>query len=117
MIKKDHFAKSVEERKGEVENIKQKYPDKIFIYLEKNKNCKNIDEIDKHKYLCPKDMFFNQFIYIVRKRLKITDKQSIIFFINNSIPNPNTSMQELYEKNKNIDDFLYIKYSGENFFG
>ncbi len=117
MIKKNHFAKSVEERMEEVENIKQKHPDKIFIYLEKNKNCKNIHEIDKHKYLCPKDMLFNQFIYVVRKRLKITDKQSIIFFINNSIPNPNTSMQELYEQNKNIDDFLYIKYSGENFFG
>jgi len=117
MIKKNHFSKSVEERKEEVENIKQKYPDKLFIYLEKNKNCNNIQEIDKHKYLCPKDMIFNQFIYIVRKRLKITDKESIIFFINNSIPNPNTSMQELYEKNKNIDDFLYIKYSGENFFG
>ena len=62
MIKKNHFAKSVEERKEEVNNIKQKYPDKVFIYLEKNKNCKNIDEIDKYKYLCPKDMFFNQFI-------------------------------------------------------
>ena len=117
MIKKIHFAKTVEERKEEVDNIKEKYPDKVFIYLEKNKNCKNIHEIDKHKYLCPKNMLFYQFIYIVRKRLKITDKQSIIFFINNSIPNPNSSMQELYEKNKNIDDFLYIKYSGENCFG
>ena len=117
MTENKHFSKSIEERKNEVKMIKEKYNDKVFIYLEKNKNCKNIDEIDKHKYLCPKNMLFYQFIYIVRKRLKITDKQSIIFFINNSIPNPNSSMQELYEKNKNIDDFLYIKYSGENCFG
>ena len=62
-------------------------------------------------------MLFNQFIYVVRKRLKITNKKNIIFFINNIIPNPNISMQELYEKNKSLDNFLYIKYSGENFFG
>jgi len=117
MIKKNHFAKNVEERKEEIENIKEKYPDKVFIYLEKDINCKNIDEIDKHKYLCPKDMLFNQFIYVIRKRLKISDKQSIIFFINNIIPNPNSSMQELYYRYKNIDKFLHIKYTSENFFG
>ena len=49
MIKKNHFAKSIEERKEEVENIKQKYSDKVFIYLEKNKNCKNIDVFLQHK--------------------------------------------------------------------
>ncbi len=49
MIKKNHFAKSVEERKEEVDNIKQKYPDKVFIYLEKNKKFKNIKEINKNK--------------------------------------------------------------------
>ena len=117
MIKKTHSAKTIEEKKEEVEKIKEKYPKKVFIYLEKNKNCKNIHEIDKNKYLCPKDMLFNQFICLIRKRLKITDKQSLIFFIGNSIPNPSTTMQELYEKYKSIDDFLYIKYSGENFFG
>ena len=117
MIKKNHIAKSIEERKEEIEKVKEKYPNKVFIYLEKNKNCNNICEIDKNKYLCPKDMLFNQFMYIIRKRLKITDEQSIIFFINNSIPNPSSTIQELYEKNKSLDNFLYIKYSGENFFG
>ena len=117
MIKKNHFAKSIEERKREVEKVKEKYANKVFIYLEKNKNCKNICDIDKNKYLCPKDMLFNEFMYVIRKRLNITDKQSIIFFINNSIPNPSSSIQELYEKNKSSDYFLYIKYSGESFFG
>lgn len=112
-----NFSKSLQERKQEIEIIKEKYPDKVFIYLEKNKNCKNINEINKHKYLCPKDMLFSQFIYIVRKRLKMTNKQSIIFFINNSIPNPTSSMLEIYQKNKNIDGFVYIEYTGENFFG
>lgn len=111
------FSKSLQERKQEIEIIKEKYPDKVFIYLEKNKYCKNINEINKHKYLCPKDMLFSQFIYIVRKRLKMTNKQSIIFFINNSIPNPTSSMLEIYQKNKNIDGFVYIEYTGENFFG
>jgi GABA(A) receptor-associated protein len=112
-----NFSKSLQERKQEIEIIKEKYPDKVFIYLEKNKNCKNINEINKHKYLCPKDMLFSQFIYIVRKRLKMTNKQTIIFFINNSIPNPTSSMLEIYQKNKNIDGFVYIEYTGENFFG
>ena len=33
MIKKNHFAKTVEERKEEVETIKEKYSDKIFIFF------------------------------------------------------------------------------------
>jgi GABA(A) receptor-associated protein len=117
MTENKHFSKSIEERKNEVKMIKEKYNDKVFIYLEKNKNCKNVKDIDKHKYLCPKEMLFSQFIYIVRKRLHISDKTSIVFFIKNIIPNPNNTMQELYEKNKDNDDFLYIKYTGENFFG
>ena len=86
----------------------------IALNMQRNVEC---PAVNCEANLCPKDMLFNQFIYVVRKRLKITDKQSIIFFINNIIPNPNISMQELYEKNKSLDNFLYIKYSGENFFG
>lgn len=117
MVKINHFSKSIDERKEEVENIRKKYPDKVCIFLEKNINCTNIKIIDKNKYLCPKDMLFSQYMYIIRKRLNIGEKESIIFFINNTIPNTNASMLELYEKNKSEDNFLYIKYSSEEVFG
>ena len=111
-----HFLKTIEERKNEVIKIKEKYPDKVFIYLRKNETSK-IEEIDKHKYLCTKEMQLSQFIYIIRKRLNINDKESLLFFINNSLPPITNTMEQLYEKYKSNDDFLYIKYSNENVFG
>lgn len=111
-----HFLKSIEDRKNEVNKIKEKYPDKVFIYLDKNKSS-NIKEIDKHKYLCPKDMQLSQFAYIIRKKLLLSEKESIIFFINNVLPPFTKSMEELYENYKSDDNFLYIKYTNENVFG
>lgn len=43
--------------------------------------------------------------------------ESLFIFSGSTMLSSNTLMSVIYEKNKDVDGFLYIKYSGENTFG
>ena len=73
-------TKSFEKRKNESKHIRQKYPDRIPIICERGKD-NNIKDIDKNKYLVPADLTVGQFIYIIRKRIKMNAEQSLFLFI------------------------------------
>lgn len=109
--------KSFDERLKESTNIKKKYPSRFPIIVERYNKCKNINDIDKKKYLVPEDMTLGQFIFTIRKRLKLTPEKALFVFINNSLIPSNLLIKEIYDKNKNKDGFLYVQYTGENTFG
>ena len=69
---------SFEKRKEESARIKTKYPDRIPIIVEKNKDS-DIEDIDKEKYLVPNDLTLGQFIFVIRKRMSSTI-DSIYYF-------------------------------------
>ena len=78
---------SLDRRKSESDKIMLKYPSRIPIIVEKGKGCE-FNDIDKKKYLVPKDMNMNQFIYVIRKRLTLTSEKALFIFINNKlVPN------------------------------
>ena len=58
----------------ESERIRNKYPDRIPVICEKTEKA-NIDDIDKKKYLVPADLTAGQFVYVIRKRLKLPPEQ------------------------------------------
>ncbi len=58
-----------------------------------------------------------QFVYVVRKRVKLAPEKAIFIFVNNQVPNTAELMVKVYEEQKDEDGFLYITYSGENTFG
>ena len=111
---KDNF--SLDRRKSESDKIMQKYPSRIPVIVEKGKSCE-FDDIDKKKYLVPRDMNMNQFIYVVRRRISLEPSQSLFLLVNNSLCSSNISISEIYEKHADKDGFLYIKYASENTFG
>ena len=93
-----------------------KYPMRVPIIVEKCSKS-TINDIDKNKYLVPKDLNMNQFVYIIRKRINLDKSQSIFIMVNNSLCPSNTPMGVVYETHKDKDGFLYIKYTSENTFG
>ena len=108
---------SYEKRHKEATRIKTKYPELIPVICEKYGNSE-VPEIDRRKYLVPPDLTMGQFIYVVRKRIKINAQKSIFMFINNTKLVPTSSLiSSIYESHKDNDGFLYIGYSGENTFG
>lgn len=104
-----------DEREKEYLRMKTKFPERYCVILEPAN--KSTPDIDKHKYLVPKDMTMNMFHQIIRKRIKLPQEMSIIFFINNSIPAMTTLVSEVYKEHKYKDGFLYIQYAQENTFG
>lgn len=113
-FKKEH---TFDERQKQYDYIINKYPDKIPIICEKNYNIKDIPDIDKNKYLVSANITIGQFIYIIRKRIKINETQTLYFFINNTIPSSNQLLYQIYNMYKDQDGFLYITYTLEDTFG
>lgn len=107
---------SFSERTFESGRVINKYPDRIPIICEKLDKSK-VDEIDKKKYLVPSDLTCAQFIFVIRKRLKLTPEKAIFLFINGTIPQTSETISNLYYKHKDSDGFLYITYASENVFG
>ena len=59
-----------------------------------------------------------QFLYIIRKRIKIKPEQSIYLFVGDSVIVAGAQLiGTVYEEHKDLDGFLYTCYSGENTFG
>ena len=103
-------------RKLESDKITKKYPNRIPIIIEKADGC-ILKDIDKTKYLAPKDLNMNQFIYVIRKRIKLDNSQSIFFIVGNNVCPSNVPLSSIYEEHKDKDGFLYIIYTSENTFG
>ncbi|XP_061345482.1 autophagy-related protein 8C-like isoform X1 [Gastrolobium bilobum] len=103
-------------RQAEAASIREKYPDRIPVIVEKAERS-DISDIDKKKYLVPADLTVGQFVYVVRKRVKLSAEKAIFVFVNNTLPPTAALMSAIYEENKDDDGFLYMTYSGENTFG
>lgn len=106
-----------ETRKTESDKIKTKYPNRYPIIINKTKKCE-LPEIEKSKFLIPGDLTIGQFIYVVRKRVKLNESESLFLFINDkTIPLTSSLISSVYEEHKDEDGFLYISYCNENVFG
>ncbi|XP_020593982.1 autophagy-related protein 8C [Phalaenopsis equestris] len=104
----------LERRQAEAARIREKYPDRIPVIVEKAERS-DIPDIDKKKYSA--DLTVGQFVYVVRKRIKLSAEKAIFIFVKNTLPPTAAMMSAIYEENKDEDGFLYMTYSGENTFG
>jgi len=105
-----------EKRKAEAARIRAKYPDRIPVISEKSDKS-DIPDIDKKKYLVPADLTMGQFLYVIRKRIRLPPDQAIFIFVNNTLPPAAALMSQIYKEHADQDGFLYVTYSGESTFG
>ena len=107
---------SFERRNQESKNILAKYPERIPIIVEKYEGCE-LPEIDKLKYLVPRDMTMPQFIFVIRKRIKLDPSQTLFVMVNNTLVGSAKLISEIYDDLSDEDGFLYVTYTNENTFG
>jgi len=107
---------TLEKRKNESQTIVKKYPGRIPIIVERYQDCE-LPDIDKIKYLVPKDMTISQFMFIMRKRIKLESSQSLFVTVNSILVSTSSTIFEIYDDNKDEDGFLYVVYTSENTFG
>lgn len=107
---------SFDTRFAESQKIMKKYPDRIPLIIEKQKNS-NAPDIDKKKYLVPVDLTVGQLMFVIRRRMKLEKETAIFLFCKNILPPTSQLINDLYNSNKDEDGFLYIIYASENTFG
>jgi GABA(A) receptor-associated protein len=106
----------LEKRQVEAARIREKYPERVPVIVEKAEKS-DIPDIDKKKYLVPSDLTVGQFVYVIRKRIRLSPEKAIFIFVKNVLPPTAALMSSIYDDHKDEDGFLYITYSGENTFG
>ena len=105
-----------ERRLSDATRLREKHPDRVPVILSRAENSV-VPESSKTKFLVPCDLTVGQFVYFVRKNIKLNPEQAIFIFVKNALPPISALMAEVYQNHKEDDGFLYITYSGENTFG
>ena len=107
---------NIDERRNESNKMLKNYPSRIPIIVEKYKGCK-LNNMTKNKYLVPKDLLLSQFINIIRKRIELDSAQALFITINSRLCSGSSTINDIYNDNKDEDKFLYVIYTSENTFG
>jgi GABA(A) receptor-associated protein len=119
-------AGDLEARKASAAAIRAKHPDRIPVIVHKREGDASLPDIDKRKFLVPSDLTIGQFMYVIRKRIKLAPEQAIFLFVASGTPSGKPSgilpssvatLKAVYDQHCAEDGFLYMTYSGENVFG
>mmetsp|Transcript_22373 Transcript_22373/g.21558 ORF Transcript_22373/g.21558 Transcript_22373/m.21558 type:complete len:123 (+) Transcript_22373:24-392(+) len=101
-----------EKRCLESAKIVEKYGERIPVVIEKSDSEENLPDLEQTKYLIPTDFSFQQFLQIIRERLKLDKNTALfIFFGDNKLKQSSKNIKQIYEECKDEDGFLYCKYT------
>ncbi|KAL6968704.1 Autophagy-related protein 8i [Sarracenia purpurea var. burkii] len=93
-----------------------KYPDRVPVVVERYSKA-DLPEMEKKKYLVPRDMSVGQFIHILSGRLHLAPGKALFVFVKNTLPQTSSLMESVYESFKDKDGFVYMCYNSEKTFG
>ena len=117
---------TLEQRLQESERIRTKYPNRVPCIIQRaSTSNKSIPDLEKHKFLVPRELKMSAVLQIVRKRMdgRLKPEESLYMFIRHpngkkTIIAPITSnLSDIDEKYKHPDGFVYIDFAGESTFG
>ena len=108
-----------QERKNQCQIILKQYKDKIPVICEKDPACK-LEALEKTKYLIDERFTVQNFINLIRNKLKLLDSQALFIFFGDKKPTLATGdryMRDAYENYKDSDGYLYAIYSSQEVWG
>lgn len=107
----------IDERYAESERVMHMYSDRIPVICEKARAAR-LAQLKRKKFLIPRDLKMGQFMYVIRKHLRLPPDIAIYLYVaGRKIYGGSTVISEIYDKEKDPDGFLYIMYNSENVFG
>ncbi|XP_057664839.1 microtubule-associated proteins 1A/1B light chain 3C-like [Diorhabda carinulata] len=110
--------KTVEVRREEVLAIKNRFPTKIPIIVQRYHKETQLPPLDKAKFLVPQDITMSQFQIIIRNRIRLNPQQALYILVNNkSMTSLTLTISQVYAEHANANGFLYITYASQEVFG
>jgi len=107
---------SLKERQEEAKRIRTKYPERVPVIVEQSRGS-SLQELGNKKYMVPHDITVGQFIYVIRKRIRLSADKSMFVFVRDVLPPTAALMSSVYDEFRDADGFLYVTYSEESTFG
>lgn len=111
----------VEQRKKTTEELLKAYPERVPVIVEKEytrKGAKNGLPDIKNKYLVPRELTVGSFMFIIRKKVELSETSALYLLINGKYtPSQSDTLGEIYDLHRDEDGYLYIVYTTENTFG
>ena len=111
------FLGNQEKLKASVDKIREKYPDRVPVFVKRGVSDKNLKDIDQKKFIVPEDITIGQFMGILRGRIDLSPEMAMHLFVGGALPAQSSTMASLYHAHKNEDGLLVVEYCGENTFG
>jgi GABA(A) receptor-associated protein len=108
IIPMGNYRKNVpfDERKLKSALILKQHSDRIPVVVE----C-------SEQFIVPFDLTLSQFIFIIRKHMKLDPTYAIFVFINNKMYPITSILGNLYQDQKDEDGFMYLNIFQESTFG
>ena len=111
--------KPFEERLDESERIREKFPERLPVIVERahTRGGRDTPELDRSRFLVPQDLTLGQLVYVIRRRLSLPADRALFVFCGSTLPPATVLLRELFAANRDPDGFLYLSYSSEASFG
>ena len=106
-----------DERKLKASIILKQHPDRIPIVVECSEELQSVHPLKKNKFIVPHELNLAQFMFVIRKHMKLEPTHAIFVFINNKLHPTTTVIGELYATQKDEDGFMYLSVFQESTFG
>ncbi|XP_072379081.1 microtubule-associated protein 1 light chain 3 beta-like [Diabrotica undecimpunctata] len=111
-------VKTIEIRKEEVLAIRNRFPTKIPIIVQRFYKETHLPHLDKSKFLVPQEITMSQFQTIIRNRIRLNSHQALYLLVNNrSMMSLTLTLAEVYAEHADSDGFLYVTYASQEVFG
>lgn len=108
----------LEKRKEESSKVMAKHANKIPCIVEVYKKNRKDLVLDKNKFLVPTDLQVGQFLFVLRKRMKLAPEKALFLFVSKgTMPAMNSLMGAVYDEYKDVDGYLYFYVALEATFG
>jgi GABA(A) receptor-associated protein len=95
----------------------KQHPDRIPVVVECSETLQAIHPLKKNKFIVPQDLTLAQFMFVIRKHMKLEPEYAIFVFINNRLHPSTTPIGIIYAQEKDEDGFMYLDVFQESTFG
>lgn len=108
---------SMTDRKNTAERIIAQHPSRIPVVVECSEQLQREHPLSKNKFAVPYDLTLAQFLFVIRKHMKLQPEYAIYAFINNRLHPTTSAIGTIYAQEKTEDGFMYIDIFQESTFG
>ena len=106
-----------DERKLKASIILKQHPDRIPVVVECSEKLQSMHPLKKNKFIVPFELTLAQFLFVIRKHMKLDPEYAIFDFINNKLHPVTSLVGTIYAQEKDEDGFMYMDVFQESTFG